>query len=207
MSVETIVKHYEDCFDKHGDNHKGVDWPDSQDALKRYDIMFDILPKDEVCTLLDFGCGLGHFYDYLKSYPISKESGLIEYYGVDFSNKFINACHEKYGDFSFKQMDVLQNDCLDDYDYIIANGVFTEKRELSYNDMFSYFKETIKVLYKHTKRGLAFNVMSKHVDWERDDLFHVSFDEMASFLTKEVNAKFVFNNHYGLYEYTVYVYR
>jgi hypothetical protein len=45
------------------------------------------------------------------------------------------------------------------------------------------------------------------VDWERDDLFHVSFDVMAKFLTAELTRNFIFRQDYGLYEYTVYAYR
>ncbi len=54
---------------------------------------------------------------------------------------------------------------------------------------------------------MAFNVMSKHVDWEREDLFHLPFDTLAEFLKKELTRNFVFRNDYGLYEYTTYVYR
>jgi hypothetical protein len=56
-------------------------------------------------------------------------------------------------------------------------------------------------------RGVAFNVMARHVDWMRDDLFHLSLDEMASFACRELSRDFVIRNDYGLYEYTVYVYK
>ena len=36
MRYGDIVKHYEECYKIHGDNHKGVDWPNQKDALKRY---------------------------------------------------------------------------------------------------------------------------------------------------------------------------
>jgi len=49
--------------------------------------------------------------------------------------------------------------------------------------------------------------MSKHVDWEREDLFHLPFDVLARFLTRMVTRNFVIRNDYGLYEYTTYVYR
>jgi len=87
------------------------------------------------------------------------------------------------------------------------NGVFTEKRGLSFDEMFSYFKELMKKVFSHAKIGIAFNVMSKHVDWERDDLFHLPFDTLASFLTREVSRNFVIRHDYRLYQYTTYVYR
>jgi hypothetical protein len=54
---------------------------------------------------------------------------------------------------------------------------------------------------------MAFNVMSKHVDWERDDLFHLPFDELGRWLVSSISRNFVIRADYGLYEYTTYVYR
>ena len=55
--------------------------------------------------------------------------------------------------------------------------------------------------------GVAFNVMSKLVDWERDDLFHWGFDEMAAAVGGRLSRHIRIRADYGLYEYTVYVYR
>ena len=93
------------------------------------------------------------------------------------------------------------------FDYIIMNGVFTEKNTLSFDEMFSYFQKVILRVFPKAKIGLAFNVMSKHVDWEREDLFHLPFDVLAAFLMKNVSRKFYIRNDYGLYEYTTYVFR
>ena len=87
------------------------------------------------------------------------------------------------------------------------NGVFTEKGKLSFEEMFSYFKRLVKKAFEKSEIGLAFNVMSKHVDWERDDLFHLSFDTLAAFLRQDLTRNFVFRNDYGLHEYTAYLYR
>jgi hypothetical protein len=73
--------------------------------------------------------------------------------------------------------------------------------------MFSYFKQLVRRVFAHATVGMAFNVMTKHVDWEREDLFHLPFDTLAEFLKKELTRNFVFRNDYGLYEYTTYVYQ
>ena len=88
------------------------------------------------------------------------------------------------------------------------NGCFTEKHDLEYDKMWSYVAEYITKAYDMIDGGgLAFNVMSKDVDWERDDLFHVPLTELSGFLSKCVTRDFVIRNDYGLYEYTVYVFR
>jgi cytochrome c oxidase subunit IV len=87
------------------------------------------------------------------------------------------------------------------------NGVLTERRGVSYEDMQQYMQRMLLRVFPVARVGLAFNVMSKHVDWERDDLFHVPFDLLADFLKRSVSRHFQFRADYGLYEYTIYVYR
>ncbi len=202
---KVILKHYESCLEKYGDTHKGVDWPNYGDAVKRYEVMLDLVKTNEQSnTLLDFGCGAAHLYEYILNNKIEG----IEYSGLDLSQKFIELCKKKYPMIKFYLVDILKEGSqVPDFDYVIMNGVFTEKRELSFDEMFEYFKQMVKTVYKKTKKGVAFNVMSKHVDWERDDLFHLPFDTLANFLTGEVSRNFVFRNDYGLYEYTTYIYK
>ena len=73
--------------------------------------------------------------------------------------------------------------------------------------MFSFFSNALSILFKKTKIGIAFNLMSKHVDYEREDLFHVAHDELANFLTKNLSRNYIIRNDYGLYEYTTYLYK
>ena len=87
------------------------------------------------------------------------------------------------------------------------NGVFTEKRQLSFAEMFGYLKDTLRVVFPKVRIGLTFNVMSKTVAWERDDLFHLPLDDLAAFVTTELSRHFIVRNDYGLFEYTVYVYK
>ena len=38
-----IYLHYENCLEKFGSTHKGVDWPNKIDADNRYKVMLDII--------------------------------------------------------------------------------------------------------------------------------------------------------------------
>ena len=200
-----IVEHYENCLEKFGDNHLGVDWPDQIDADIRYKVMLGIMnDENQPVSLLDFGCGAGHLLEFIKSKKISN----IKYTGLDISSRYISLCKEKFPDTKFICLDILEDsDKVPKFDYIVMNGVFTEKRELSFDEMLSYFKRIVEILFKKANIGLAFNMMSKHVDWERDDLFHLPLDLLAEFLTKQVSRHFVIRNDYGLYEYTVYLFK
>lgn len=201
----SIVDHYESCLETHGDTHKGVDWPDEKGANIRYRVMLDLIKdEEETPSLLDFGCGASHLFSYLQS----QTSQRVCYTGLDLSEAFCDLSRRKFPQNRYLCLDVLESeDDIGLYDYVIMNGVFTEKRDLSFEEMFAYFKSVMLAVYPNVKKGLAFNVMSKDVDWERSDLFHLPLDRLSAFLTKNISRNVIFRADYGLYEYTTYVYR
>jgi SAM-dependent methyltransferase len=206
-SYKPIITHYEDCLEKFGDTSMGVDWPNEKDAKLRYGVMLDLfLKRDQTeVSLLDFGCGTAHMLEYIKDY--FPEAGIL-YTGLDISGKFIEVSRNKFPTERFIEMDILEdNGGPGRFDYIIMNGVFTEKRELGFDEMWNYFCDMMIRIFPYAEKGIAFNVMSKHVDWERDDLFHLSMDRLGNFLSEKISRHFVFRSDYGLYEYTCYVYR
>ena len=42
-NTRELVAHYESCLRAHGDNHRGVDWPNAVDARTRYRVMLDVI--------------------------------------------------------------------------------------------------------------------------------------------------------------------
>lgn len=201
-----IVRHYEACLREFGDSHRGVDWPDPGHADIRYRVMLDLVdpaPGGRV-EVLDFGCGAAHMLEYIQAHGIDN----IRYSGLDISGQFISLSRQKFPDIDFYCLDILEPAVeLPDFDYIVMNGVFTIKATLSFDEMFSYLKEMIPRVFSRARTGIAFNVMSRHVDRERQDLFHLSMDELGEFLTREVTRHFAFRHDYGLREYTVYLYK
>jgi len=198
-----IVTHYEKCLTQYGDTHLGVDWASADDAEKRYRVMLDLINEDKQVSLLDFGCGTSHLLDYI----LDKHIANITYTGLDISPEFVKISQKKYPETNYLTIDILDlGSTLPVFDYIVMNGVFTEKGELSFNQMFDYFREIIRKVYPSCRAGLAFNVRSKHVGTEERDLFHLPFDELADFLSQEVTHNYTIRHDYGLQEYTVYLY-
>jgi SAM-dependent methyltransferase len=200
-----IIAHYESCLDRHGDSHLGVDWPNAKDAETRYRVMLELIrERDSPVTLLDFGCGAGHLLEFIRR----RDLRMIDYRGLDASEKFISLCRRKFPGAPFYQKDILKDPGgIDPVDYVVLNGVLTEKRNLSETAMRRYMEALLCSVWPLARKGIAFNVMSMHLDWQRDDLFHVSFDSMADFLTAQISRHFQFRQDYGLYEFTTYAYR
>tara|TARA_B100001063_G_C16704612_1_gene524481 strand:- start:48 stop:686 length:639 start_codon:yes stop_codon:yes gene_type:complete len=198
MSYKDIVNHYENCFLKHGDSHLGVDWPRKKDAETKYRVITDALEFSESKSILDFGCGLAHYYEFLL-----ENNKNFNYEGLELSKPMFYRCVEKHPLINFYNVDVLKEGwIIPKVDFIVMNGVFTEKVTLSHADMFDHLQELVTLAFKNAKKGVIFNVMSTQVDYERDDLFHLSIDSLSKFITEKLTRKFIIRQDYALWEYT-----
>lgn len=201
-----IVRHYEACLAQHGDSHAGVDWPNEKDTCLRHQVMLDVIKEasDIRVSLLDFGCGTSHLYEYMQRGTHRH----IDYIGLDISAEYVRVAQAKYPHLVYHCVDILADaKAMPEVDYVVMNGVFTEKRGLSFEEMWAYFQQMLTAVFPRVRRGMAFNVMSKQVDWERAELFHLPMDALAAFLKEKISRHWVFRHEYGLYEYTVYVYK
>jgi Methyltransferase domain len=203
----SIVRFAEQCLDRHGDNFLGVGWTKNREqADRRYGIMLGLLAPaaGRAVTLLDFGCGASHLYEYIRAQGRDD----IRYSGLDVSPQFLHLSRSKFPDVTYYDVDVLEDtSALPDFDYIVMNGVLTMKASLTHEAMLQYSRTLLTRLWPKARCGIAFNVTTTYVEWERADLFHLPLDELAGFLTRRISRHFTLRHDYGLYEYTAYVYR
>jgi SAM-dependent methyltransferase len=154
---------------------------------------------------LDIGCASGILLDAWSA----GRFGPKVYLGVDLSEMMVAAAREKYprerflvGD-PFISPEVWRRAP----DYVVMGGIFTWRPSVSREAMLEYFRALIRRAFDECRVGVSFNLISKHVDWEREDLFHMPFDELARLLRKELSSNYVFRADYGLREFTAYVYK
>jgi hypothetical protein len=91
--VSITIVHYGDCY-------LGVGWTKRQeDADTRYRVMLDLIAGegDGPVTLLDFGCGASHLYEYLR---VQQRSN-ITYSGFDLSPRFLACSRRKFPDVTY----------------------------------------------------------------------------------------------------------
>lgn len=206
LSIQhAIVRDCEIDLAKYGDTFEGAGWTKKKVyADRRYQVMLDVIrPTVGPVSLLDFGCGASLLLDYIQ------RSGIVNlaYTGLDLSSKCLDASRAKFPDVTYYQVDILDPEVnIPRFDYIILNGVLTYKGIASHQEMLLYSQKLIRRLLSFANKGIAFNVTSKHVDWERDDLFHLSLAELATFVEETLGRRFVVRHDYDLFEFTTYVY-
>jgi dTDP-4-amino-4,6-dideoxygalactose transaminase len=193
---------------EYGDTAAGAGWPNETDRRTRFDVMLDLLDcsLDSPVVLCDLACGTGELLAHIQRRGLHN----ITYLGVDRSARALSYARAKFPKATFVELDVNAQEAdlgVIACDYLVANGLFTAKYGMSHEQMWSFLVATIERLWPQVRRGLAFNVMSKIVDWEREDLFHLRMDEAARLLHRLVGRRVRMRADYGLYEYTAYAYR
>ncbi len=204
---QSLVSYCESCLDRYGDCHLGMGWTKSPEtAERRCRVMLDVIRNPGCPTsLLDFGCGTSQLLEFMRS---RGEWPNVDYSGLDLSEKFLRLARLKFPDVSYYQADILRDpDSVPSFDYVVVSGLFTAKFQMTFDEMFSYFQDVVAAVFQKARIGLAFNVTSKLVDWERDDLFHLPFDDLAEFVSERLSRDFIIRHDYKLFEYTTYVFR
>jgi SAM-dependent methyltransferase len=205
---DILVRHNEATLRAHGDSHLGAGWPKAGDRITRFDVMLDVMlarPKSPV-VLCDLACGTGELLKRIEARAIAN----IDYLGVDRSDVALAHARQKFPHTRFINLDVNADDAdlaAIDCDYLVANGLFTVRWEMSNEAMWAFLEATVRRVWPHVRKAIAFNVMSKNVDWERDDLFHVPMDQTAKLLHSLAGRHVMMRADYGLYEYTAYAFR
>ncbi|PWU08273.1 MAG: SAM-dependent methyltransferase [Terriglobia bacterium] len=201
---QAVVKVTEDFLARYGDTPLGVGYTRPEHSAT-YRIMLEVIRDwSRPSTILDVGCGTSRLYEFLLSNNLHN----LEYTGLDLSPVALEISRAKYPNITYYDLNLLdEGNTIPPYDYVIMNGLFTWKGTVAFDDMFAYLRDMVRAAYAKARVALAFNLVSKHVDWERDDLFHLPFDSLAGFLKHEITERYTFRCDYGAHHYTTYVYR
>lgn len=199
-----LKDHYSKKYASFGSTPEGVDWgKDDKLAyarqIKMLGLLLDI--KQEV-SLLDVGCGYGHLAEIIRDKNIS-----VKYSGVDVVKSMIDDAKEKFPQFKFHNFDFLNFKCLN-YDYLVCNGILTQKLSATTLEMNGFFQAVVRKMYEHANIGIAFNVMSTFVNYQNENLYYKNPSETLAWCTTELSPHVVLDAAYKpWYEYTVYVYK
>lgn len=202
----SLKAHYQRTFAAHGCSSAGVDWGTDASVLRRNHAMLQLVGNDldrlERPSLLDVGCGYASLLDHAAYIGLS-----VDYHGIDVVPEMTDAAASRHPRSAFRALDVFDLDDDERYDYLVCNGVLTQKLHASHLEMQAHAKRLIARLFHHCRRGIAFNVMSSRVNYMADNLFYWSPVECLAFCLGELSSRVGLDHHYLPYEYTVYVYR
>lgn len=208
LITEMMKAHYSQTFAEFGATPKGVDWGKEEDVRVRYDRMLSLIDKDllgpcKLITFLDVGCGYGGLFRYAERVGIH-----LQYTGIDLANNMISWAKEHLQNGEFIEGDFMQHDFGErKFDFIVCNGILTQKLKASLPEMDRFARGLLSKMYGLCNKGIAFNVMSTYVNFFVPSLYYKHPLEMLVYCFGEISNKIKLDHSYGLFEYTVYLYR
>lgn len=206
-----IAEHYSQLFEEYGDDPRSTQYPDRESQIERFENLIAYASKED--SIGDIGCGTAEMLRFL----IEERSFIGAYYGIDFTANLLQFSKDKYSSrekTSFLCGDAMEEKNYKNMDWYLCSGAFNNKFPSDApvdNTQFLYI--TIKHMFNHSKKGIAFNALSTFVDYMDDHLFYIDPLEVFRFCRNELSPYVTLKHDYTLgsckfpYEFTIYVHK
>lgn len=195
---------YTEAFDKHMGTAEATLQVHSDLQNLRFKQIVDQLSIKSEDSLLDYGCGQGDFFNYLKLNGMH-----VSYYGQDINESYIKYATGLYKTDSakFSVVSSIIPELSTSYDHIVISGMFHFKGSCERSVWKSTLQQIIINLFKHTRKSLTFNCLTYPVDFERSDLFYWSPQDIMETIRMDLSRFFKIDHSYPLFEWTCTVYK
>jgi len=207
-NIKQLADHYDGLVRKFGAAPQSAQWSDRETQFRRFSVLTEIMQDRQNSDILDIGCGTASLLAYLKDAHDFKG----QYQGVDISSEAIKLASEMYPEQKFAIANLLEQPLADRHDYVVMCGIFNNR--LSDDaECGSFIKQMLKCGFEHANKGMAFNVMSKYVDFEAENLCYFQPEELFGFCKQHLSPNVTLRHDYNIkdgvipFEFTIYVYR
>ena len=191
-----LEKTYTKTCKTYPNSHKALGWASQEAQEKRFEILAQIAPLENQ-TILDVGCGQGHFLHWLTQHQIN-----THYIGIDLSLAMV-----QYTKATYPHATVIKTNLFNfnqPVDYIIASGVFNNKVD----NHLTYLTLALQHLTKIAKKGVAFNLLSNKTppnDQDHHAFTYFSPEALQIHLKNTLPHKVTLKEHYLPNDFTVYL--
>lgn len=159
-----------------GDAPQAVRWtPEGQ--LRRYETLLRIAGNFSGKRILDFGCGKGDLYGFIKEKGI-----IINYSGIDINKNLIELARSKYPEAEFIHMDIEEEGLERDFDIVFVCGVFN----LRVAGVEVSMKNVLK-LFRLCREAIHVNLLTYYIPQRNVELFYVKPEEILHFALTELS--------------------
>ncbi|MBC8202713.1 MAG: class I SAM-dependent methyltransferase [Planctomycetes bacterium] len=141
---------YQEAVNNYGGTFDATLWHSKEGQIKRFDV-FSSFVNFENCSILDVGCGIGDFAQYL----VEKQINFSSFHGIDAMQEMIGtAIDRSIENATFSVVDVVKTlDDLPTTDWITCSGTLNAMNE-------PLALKLIDALFDHCTLGIAFNFLS-----------------------------------------------
>jgi SAM-dependent methyltransferase len=198
--LQQTRQYYDGKLAEHGPTARGVDWNSEDSQRLRFRELVRLIEDEQDASVLDYGCGYGALRSFLR-----ERGHRGPYVGFDISQRMIDAARAGCSDRTAQFLS--DRDALDGVDYTLASGIFNVKQTTSDERWKEYVLDTIADLSRISRRGFAFNALSRYSDPDkrRPDLFYADPLELFDHCARRISRFVSLLHDTPLYEFTLLV--
>ena len=198
---QQVQEYYDEKLRAHGATARGVDWKSPESQELRFAQLVKLIDASRPFSINDYGCGYGALVDFL-----ARSGYEFRYTGFDISAEMI-AQAQALHTFAEPIRFISDKDQLAQADFTVSSGIFNVKLNTANDTWKQYMLEILDTMNSLSRRGFAFNALTKYSDAEfmRAGLYYA--DPLFFFdYCKTKYSRFVTLLHdYPLYEFTILV--
>jgi len=165
--------------------------------LVRYGVLADVGQLNGA-SILDLGCGLADFYEYLCSRGIHPK-----YTGYDISPDLIARATARFPKVEFETRDIQRDGIPREFDYILSSQAFNYR--LKHEENLEMVKDILRRCLDKARKAVACDFLSSYVDYREEHLYYYSPEEMLRYC-KTLTKRVLLRHDYPLFEFTIYLY-
>lgn len=207
MSIARTLKQvgalYTQNLAAHGISSPSVGWKDETSQRLRFQKLAEVIEPTalvEGYSALDWGCGYGAMQDYL-----AERGGLRQFVGYDISAPMLAEAARRAQAHSCESLFRESSDVVDRADFVFVSGTFNVRFDCPPDEWREYIERTLALLWQHTRKGLAFNLLTTYVDWEAKDLYYADPAHFFDYCKRTLSPAVTLLHDYPLYEWTMLV--
>lgn len=185
--LRELAAHYSQLASRHGDSPLTGQWADSETQEARLKILCDFVQESDA-KVLDLGCGTGQMLDVLR-----RDRGFEgEYVGYDLSPEVVEVAERRFPSLRFEIRNILIDGVTEDFDYILMSGIFNNRM----HDNWKLMTTILELVFPRARRTVAFNALSRYVDYMEADLYYVDPGEVFRFCKEKLSPLVVLRHDY-----------
>jgi SAM-dependent methyltransferase len=206
MNINQITSatknHYNQKIVQYGACHKGVDWGSEEGQRLRFDIICKNLELESLKSIIDYGCGYGEFYSFIKNLGFN---GF--YQGYDISEEMIQMAKKLHGNDMPNKVFTHEFSVIERAEYCMASGVFNIKLYSEEADWHNFIVHNLSIINKISIKGFFFNMFSKEAqDYPvYSDVYYADAVKIKELCLKEFSKRVKLFEGYYRNDFTVLV--
>lgn len=190
------IQFYSSLLAEHGLHARSLNWGSEESQAKRFRVLSQVAELNNQ-YILDVGCGLGDYYQWLKA-----QKKDVHYHGIDITPGMIETATSRFPGVKFDVGTIDTINETGEVDYSFASGIFY----LVENEPFSFMKATISKMFTVSRKAIAFNTLSDWATVKTNDEFYASPIETLEFC-HSLSPYVTIRHDYHPADFTIYIYK